>query len=443
MWDTLLDETGVSTVQKPRQVFAQAGTKQVGRITSGERGENVTMCACVNATGNALPPAFVFPRVHFKAHMLKGAPTGSLGLSCSSGWMNSDVFPEVLKHFIGHMAVSKQNPGLLILDNHSSHIGLEVINVAPKNGLTILTFPPHCSHKMQPLDVCVFGRFKRFYNKFADAWMTSHPGQSITIYDVAELAGAAFNKAFCMENIISAFKSTGIFPFNPNIFTDDMFLPAEVTDVPIAPNPTPNQEEAVMDPENTITEAHSLTFANEKALCTIMPQPKVSVKRFKQKSRQLKSSITTDKEAKLRRFPHIAEVSSESEDLSLSSDCDDDLISLSSLSEDAESVGITPLNVLVGNFVVAKVYSCANFSKNFIAKVVTGLDADNDYEVKFMKMSNKVKKGFIFSEIDDVASVSYNDIACVLSNPSPVAQTARLSNIFKFSDNLTKYNIAK
>ena len=85
----------------------------------------------------------------------------------------------------------------------------------------------------------------------------------------------------------------------------------------------------------------------------------------------------------------------------------------------------------------------SNFSKNFVAKVVTGLDADNDYEVKFMKMFNKVKNGFIFPEIDDAASVSYNDIACVLSNPSPVAQTARLSNIFKFSDNLTKYNIAK
>ena len=143
-----LDKTSVSTVQKPRQVFAQAGTKQVGRITSGERGENVTMCPCVNATGNALPPAFVFLRVHFKAHMLKETPTGSLGLSCSSGLMNSDVFPEVLKHFIGHMPVSEQNPGLLILDNHSSHIGLEVINVAQKNELTILTFLPHCSHRI-------------------------------------------------------------------------------------------------------------------------------------------------------------------------------------------------------------------------------------------------------------------------------------------------------
>ena len=54
-----------------------------------------------------------------------------------------------------------------------------------------------------------------------------------------------------------------------------------------------------------------------------------------------------------------------------------------------------------------------------------------------MKLFNKVKNGFIFQEIDNIASVSYNDIACVLFNPSPVAQTARLSNIFKFSDNLT------
>ena len=49
----------------------------------------------------------------------------------------------------------------------------------------------------------------------------------------------------------------------------------------------------------------------------------------------------------------------------------------------------------------------------------------------------------IFSEIDDIVFVSYNDIACVLSNPLPVAQTARLSNIFKFLDNLRKYGIAK
>ena len=131
----------------------------------------MTMCACINAIGNALPPAFIFPRVHFKEHMLSGAPNGSLGLSCSSGWMNSDLFPQVLRHFMHHMKISKESPGLLLLDNHHSHIGLEVINIAEANGLPILTFPPHCSHRLQPLDVCVFGSFKRFYSSFCDGWM--------------------------------------------------------------------------------------------------------------------------------------------------------------------------------------------------------------------------------------------------------------------------------
>ena len=122
---------------------------EASRLVKLQRGENVTMCACINAIGNALPPAFIFPRVHFKEHMLSGAPNGSLGLSCSSGWMNSDLFSQVLRHFIHHMKIPKESPGLLLLDNHHSHIGLEVINIAEANGLHILTFPPHCSHRLR------------------------------------------------------------------------------------------------------------------------------------------------------------------------------------------------------------------------------------------------------------------------------------------------------
>ena len=40
------------------------------------------------------------------------------------------------------MNISKENPGLLLLDNHQSHISLEVINIAEKNGLNILNFSP-------------------------------------------------------------------------------------------------------------------------------------------------------------------------------------------------------------------------------------------------------------------------------------------------------------
>ena len=156
--------------------------------------------------------------MHFKEHMLRGAPYGSLGLSAPSGWMNSDLFSQTLLHFIGHMHASKSNPKLLILDNHRSHLGLEIVTLAEKHGLAILTFPPHCSHRLQPLDVTVFGLFKTFYNRFADAWMTTNPRRSISIYEIAELSGAAFSKAFNLENITSAFKATGIFPLNPLVF---------------------------------------------------------------------------------------------------------------------------------------------------------------------------------------------------------------------------------
>ena len=57
------------------------------------------------------------------------------------------------------MSASKSNPGLIILDNHSSHMSLEVIEIAEENGLDILSFPPHCCHRLQPLDLSVFGRF--------------------------------------------------------------------------------------------------------------------------------------------------------------------------------------------------------------------------------------------------------------------------------------------
>lgn len=50
------------------------------------------MVACVNAAGNHVPPMLIFPRVHFKQHMLNGAPPGSLGVAHPSGWSTQELF---------------------------------------------------------------------------------------------------------------------------------------------------------------------------------------------------------------------------------------------------------------------------------------------------------------------------------------------------------------
>lgn len=86
-----LDETGITTTQKPPKVIASKGLKQVNQCTSADRGVLVTTCCFISASGNTIPPAMVFPRRHFSTHLV-----------------------EVIKHFIKCTKLSKENPTLLI-----------------------------------------------------------------------------------------------------------------------------------------------------------------------------------------------------------------------------------------------------------------------------------------------------------------------------------------
>jgi len=229
-----LDETGITSVQTPGKVLAKKGTKQVGQVTSAERGELVTLCCIINALGNSLPPFFIFPRVNFRNAMLHGAPLRSDGAATVSGWMNSAIFVLVMKHFIKFSKSSVQNKTLLIMDNHFTHVSIDVIDLAKDNGVILFTIPPHCSHKLQPLDKTVFGPFKRYYNDACQAWLLNNPGKRITIHEIAGLVGKSYPLALSVSNILSGFSSTGIFPFDKNIYKDEDFTASNVTDIQMA-----------------------------------------------------------------------------------------------------------------------------------------------------------------------------------------------------------------
>ncbi|XP_067944474.1 uncharacterized protein [Watersipora subatra] len=242
-----LDETGVTTVQNPGKVISVMGKKQVGATASQERGELVTMCCAVNAIGNSLPPFYIFPRVNMKQHFLNGAPASAKGVACKTGYMNSDIFTnEYLPFFISHAKPCSSEPTLLILDNHSSHISLQSIELCKEKHIILLTLPPHTSHRLQPLDRSVYGPLKRYLNSTMDEWQRSNPGRAITIYEMAQLSGVAFTKSVTNANIIAGFRATGIYPYNADIFDDSEFLPADVTD---QPDPERHQPQPDAEPQ--------------------------------------------------------------------------------------------------------------------------------------------------------------------------------------------------
>nr|CAD7404917.1 unnamed protein product [Timema poppensis] len=69
-----------------------------------------------------------------------------------------------------------------------------------------------------------------YYNAAADCWNATHPGQVLSIYNVAETFKTAFEKATTMGNAVQGFCATGLCPMDKNKFTEADFLPAEVTD---------------------------------------------------------------------------------------------------------------------------------------------------------------------------------------------------------------------
>ena len=130
---------------------------------SDEHGQLFVTLAFVSATGNIIPTAFVFPRQNFKEFLTKDCLTGSPFLAHKTRWMTTDNFCLAFKHFVRHAKPSEANPVLLLLDNHESHISINVAIYAKESNVIILTFSHHCSDKLQPLDVSVFGLFPTFY----------------------------------------------------------------------------------------------------------------------------------------------------------------------------------------------------------------------------------------------------------------------------------------
>ena len=154
IWNT--DETGITPVQVPGKVLTTKGKRCVGKITSAERGELVTVVAAINAAGQYLPPMFIWPRKRNVDALMAGTPPGSIGCSSSSGWIDSDLFLQWLRHFRDWTHSSLENLQVLLLDGHHSHKTLAAVEFAREHGITMITLPPHTSHKSQPLERSVF-----------------------------------------------------------------------------------------------------------------------------------------------------------------------------------------------------------------------------------------------------------------------------------------------
>ena len=182
--------------------------------------------SCVSASGVALPPLMIYPRKKEVPEAMKiGSLSGTVFKTSKNGWITQEIYLDWFKYFIE--SIPPARPVLLIEDGHASHIGIDVIELARASDIHLLCLPAHTSHILQPLDIGVFRSFKANYSKMCRKYIVEHPGRVVTSDQIAALVAQAWPHSFTPLNIMSGFKKSGIFPFNPGEVSDRMLAPAK------------------------------------------------------------------------------------------------------------------------------------------------------------------------------------------------------------------------
>ncbi|XP_072392404.1 uncharacterized protein [Diabrotica undecimpunctata] len=201
-----MDESGFSTVpNRPPKVLSTKGKRYVNKISSAERGTNVTVVCTVSASGQNISHAFIYPSKRMKTELLDGAPSLSIGMVSDNSFINQNLFVKYTTHFRDRAKPTKEQPVLLIMDNHTSHCSIAANYFFRQYNIIVLTLSPHSSYRMQPLDKCFLGPLKKFYSDECEKWLTNHPGRVITVYQIASIFAPAFFKAATIMNAIEGF----------------------------------------------------------------------------------------------------------------------------------------------------------------------------------------------------------------------------------------------
>lgn len=137
---------------------------------------------------------------------------------------------QTLQHLHGKFGSSVENKILLVMDIAMCHMIIHVVEFVIEHGIVTVTLSPNTTNKLQPLDVSVFGPFKMFLCALLNNHPLIHPNEHIMVHQLPEFASEAWKKASIHSNILSGFRLTGIWLINRNIFPDDAFVGAQVTE---------------------------------------------------------------------------------------------------------------------------------------------------------------------------------------------------------------------
>jgi hypothetical protein len=168
------DETNMQDNPGCVKAIFKKGTKYAEQVRNHSKSA-ISVMFCCSATGQLLPPYVVYKGANCYEAWGQNGIKGSRYSSTKSGWFDSFTFEECFKTIFLPSLKKLEGKKLLIGDNLSSHISIEVINLCREHNIEFVCLPPNSTDKMQPLDVGLFGPMKNGWRKLLREYSARDP----------------------------------------------------------------------------------------------------------------------------------------------------------------------------------------------------------------------------------------------------------------------------
>ncbi|KAF2839623.1 DDE-domain-containing protein [Patellaria atrata CBS 101060] len=211
-------------LKKSRRIYSKAAFEsgRVKGIAQDGNREWITVQATICADGTAIPPGIIYPSVSgaIQDTWSKGyrpEEQESFFTASPRGWTNDELGLRWLETVFDRSTRTKASRAwrLLIVNGHGSHINMPFLEYCISNKIILGNYPPHSTHRLQPLDVSLFSLLATYYSQNLDDFLSRSQGISnIAKRNFFEPFWTAYQMAFTEKNILGSFKE-GISLYNP------------------------------------------------------------------------------------------------------------------------------------------------------------------------------------------------------------------------------------
>lgn len=214
------DESNLADDPGKKKVLTKRGVKYPERVMNHTKSSTSLMMAA-SADGTLLPCYVVYKSSNLYNTWTTNGPPNCRYNRTNSGWFDGNTFEDWVESVAIPHFNRKPGKKILIGDNLSSHLSVELVKKCQEHDIHFVFLPPNSTHLTQPLDIAFFRPMKMAWRDILFTWKKSEGRIMPTIPKnvFPKLLKKLIEKMEpnTKQNILAGFRKAGISPLNKDI----------------------------------------------------------------------------------------------------------------------------------------------------------------------------------------------------------------------------------